>query len=998
MSWRFWLGVAAMLSVLAAVCLPAATTMRISPEPAAGPPPTDEPPKAAPPPTAGPPEAGPTPEVAPPEPTPRPEPTPPVRPTLGAAIFPAPGAHTPAAPSGGDPAGRWHFYHEVITLEAAVSEPVAVSGAPYFELLIGAHTRRAAYHSGSGSARLVFQYRVQADDYDGNGVAIPAHALKLNGGRIAGASGALSLEESGPTTARPDDGTQRVDGAQGHRHPRFPGPPPPQVYAAGRPIPELTLPAASPGNGALSYSARFALDCTGGDADSPGGSSGGGGRAPVSLRDWMIYTPPGPGDTHGGRISAAPDLAPDTFQAPTAGLRGCVSLTVRDADADRSSDDADRLSFNIAVKFDYDRDDNGLIEIDRLSQLDAIRYDLDGDGAPDAVSADDWANYAAAFPDAMPGMGCPAAADTDVGPGPCAGYELTASLDFDTNRNGYTYTETGGLLTGDAGDAYYNGGAGWNPLSSEAAPFTATLDGQGHTIANLFIHRDDETAAADYGLFGFIRSSGQVRNLGLVQVKAVLNRALGNPGASTLGSLAGVNGGTVANSYATGALSLAASGRFAGETPALNIGGLLGGNHGTLESSYAAASVAAVGRPESAPQDNFRAGGLVGRNGSLGKIIASYAAGPVRLVNGRDAGGLVGSNTGEITASYAVGAVAATGGQRVGGLVGFNWKATARITASYAAGLVTADAGTEDVGGMVGWWGRDAAAAESSGSYWDTGSTGQRASKVGLGQTTRQLQTPTGYTGLYAHWNLDLDGDAATGDASGNDAPWDFGAGRQYPVLQYGGLSVAQQRRNFPVADNWNAPAVGDPVLASAELPAAAWQWQRETDGVWSDIPGAAHRSYLAAAADVGRHLRAVATYPEGGLTRTLITANTGAAAAAPPAAASVTQLTSAVGSAALHLRLDPAANIAAADTGRWRWLRCDTAEMTGAACIVAASSAPGRAAASYTPTADDAGKYLQAQLYYAANDEARTWTRTRGPVLGPVIAAAAPPPNPAEN
>ena len=48
---------------------------------------------------------------------------------------------------------------------------------------------------------------------------------------------------------------------------------------------------------------------------------------------------------------------------------------------------------------DYDRDGDGLIEIDSLAQLNAIRWDLNGDGAVDAtVSADDARSYNRAFP------------------------------------------------------------------------------------------------------------------------------------------------------------------------------------------------------------------------------------------------------------------------------------------------------------------------------------------------------------------------------------------------------------------------------------------------------------------------------------------------------------------------------------------------------------------------------------------------------------------------
>ena len=63
-----------------------------------------------------------------------------------------------------------------------------------------------------------------------------------------------------------------------------------------------------------------------------------------------------------------------------------------------------------------DRDGNGLIEVDNLTQLDAIRWDLDGDGISDD------ADYAAAFPDADTGTLCSVES--------CAGYELTAKLDL----------------------------------------------------------------------------------------------------------------------------------------------------------------------------------------------------------------------------------------------------------------------------------------------------------------------------------------------------------------------------------------------------------------------------------------------------------------------------------------------------------------------------------------------------------------------------------------
>ena len=46
-----------------------------------------------------------------------------------------------------------------------------------------------------------------------------------------------------------------------------------------------------------------------------------------------------------------------------------------------------------------------------------------------------------------------------------------------------------------------------------------------------------------------------------------------------------------------------------------------------------------------------------------------------------------------------------------------------------------------------------------------------------MGNTTAELQAPTGYRGIYQSWNLDLYGDSA------RDDPWDFGTAAQYPAL-----------------------------------------------------------------------------------------------------------------------------------------------------------------------------------------------------------------------
>ena len=148
---------------------------------------------------------------------------------------------------------------------------------------------------------------------------------------------------------------------------------------------------------------------------------------------------------------------------------------------------------------DYDSEDNGLIDVMTLAQLNAIRYDLNGNG--DATHAD----YVAAFPsrDTTSGgrMGCPS--------GTCTGYELKAGLSFDANGDGDG---------SDSGDHYYNSGLGWEPLGNNATRFTATFDGNEHTISHLFISRASGTGSNRTGLFG--RTTGAtLRDISLSNVR-----------------------------------------------------------------------------------------------------------------------------------------------------------------------------------------------------------------------------------------------------------------------------------------------------------------------------------------------------------------------------------------------------------------------------------------------------------------------------------------------
>ncbi|MDE0222147.1 MAG: hypothetical protein OXJ90_22970, partial [Spirochaetaceae bacterium] len=467
---------------------------------------------------------------------------------------------------------------------------------------------------------------------------------------------------------------------------------------------------------------------------------------------------------------------------------------------------------------DYDADDDGLIEVSSLSQLNAIRWDLDGDGTADVYppskdgitghDPDGAVKLAAAFPSALAGMGCP----TDG----CDGYELAADLDFDTNGNGRA----------DSGDEFWNEGKGWVPLMggeaiygyaqddrladrfrsdalgsrphARARMFTGDFEGNGRTIANLYI----KDAKRWYvGLFGYIGPGAHVRNLGLTAP----NSDSGVKGYDQVGALAGA----LERGHVSGVRSDV---DVAGHSSA---GGLIGWNfeYGFVIESYATGAVAG----------SHWVGGLIGLLAAA-SIAAVYATGDVTASHSA-AGGLVGYRVfGHIRATYAAGAVTVTRiddarytpsrgypPPRVGGLIGWlshPWE-FAWMRANYASGNVSGSV-AEVVGGLTGGCANSKRPRSDGSNYWDVETSGQATSpECGVGYTTAELQAPTDYTGIYADWNVDVHVNDYDGPFDGlvgkilvaktsashpreadateaaRDDPWDFGSSSEYPVLKY---------------------------------------------------------------------------------------------------------------------------------------------------------------------------------------------------------------------
>ena len=232
----------------------------------------------------------------------------------------------------------------------------------------------------------------------------------------------------------------------------------------------------------------------------------------------------------------------------TPGTAGRTIITVTATDAGGSNMSASQR-FVVTVGNDYDADADGLIGVSNLAQLDAMRYDLDGNGYAGTVAA-----YAAAFPSPLDRMGC--------GVDGCSGYELLADLDFDTDGDGAV----------DSDDDYWNDGDGWEPIGWDstyeyARFFNATFDGNEHTLSNLF------TAGRGFsGLFGRIGLDGGVDDLTLADVNVT--------GTEAAGALVGENQGLLSG--------IQSSGQVSGE---LHVGGLVGLN---LRLVYLSRSSAAV--------------------------------------------------------------------------------------------------------------------------------------------------------------------------------------------------------------------------------------------------------------------------------------------------------------------------------------------------------------------------------------------------------------------
>ncbi len=160
---------------------------------------------------------------------------------------------------------------ETIKLLLQYPEKVAVTGTPQLALDVGGRTRTAGYDAAETAELrqawaadtadvLVFTYTVRADDFDGDGAAVAADALRLNGGTIRTVAAATDVKLSLGSHAVASGGTVSAKMRVRDTAPSFSQ----AASAADRSLARgvatsTTLPRATGGDGALTYTISPAL-------------------------------------------------------------------------------------------------------------------------------------------------------------------------------------------------------------------------------------------------------------------------------------------------------------------------------------------------------------------------------------------------------------------------------------------------------------------------------------------------------------------------------------------------------------------------------------------------------------------------------------------------------------------------------------------------------------------------------------------------------------------
>ncbi len=361
------------------------------------------------------------------------------------------------------------------------------------------------------------------------------------------------------------------------------------------------------------------------------------------------------------------------------------------------------VNVTVRTTFVADADGDGLIDISTAEMLNNMQYDLAG------------TSYKTSAMDAGSGAGCPA--------GGCNGYELMANINLlpllDANGNGMIDTITKNVAGKDHTviDVGSDKDKSWSPVGDDADPFTGTFEGNGNTIANLWVNIPGGYA----GLFGATAGSAEIRNVGVISggvfsssTSAFSSSSGGLVGEASSGMVGPSSSLTITNSYFRGEGGISHS--TSAFSSSATAGGLVGSSSSslTITDSYFSGS-GSVTSSSLASSTSTTTGGLVGSSSSSLTITNSYFSGSDGVSSSSSSlsssGGLVGSSSSSstITNSYfsSSGGVSssALSSSFSGGLVGSSSDSSLMITNSYFSGSDGVSSSSSAVaysGGLVG--------------------------------------------------------------------------------------------------------------------------------------------------------------------------------------------------------------------------------------------------------------------------------------------------------
>ncbi|MGW6666416.1 Ig-like domain-containing protein [Peribacillus sp. NPDC055009] len=256
------------------------------------------------------------------------------------------------------------------------------------------------------------------------------------------------------------------------------------------------------------------------------------------------------------------------------------------------------------------------------------------------------------------------------------------------------------------GGAFYNDGAGWIPIgSSSSDAFAGTFDGKGHVITGLVSNTSSSKNDIYAGMFGYNR--GTIENLGITNSSIQAY----SPSQAFVGGIAGINEGTIRNSYNKAEVTA-----ISPKTPLA--GGIAGQNYsGTISNVYNAGNVNTSSTSSSSSNPYAFIGGIAGDN-YAGTVSSSYNMGNVNAVSKSTnynntfvySGGIIGVNVGAgavIRDCFNIGSVNVTTSflAYIGGISGGSNGGA--IANTYNAGSINSNSGYGSMGEIVGDNGSD---------------------------------------------------------------------------------------------------------------------------------------------------------------------------------------------------------------------------------------------------------------------------------------------------